>query len=109
MAGLKLSYVHGASEKPLIGETIGQFFDAACAKWAARPALVVRHQKVRLSYGELKEAVDRLAAGLARLSIISIGVTPNGAAGSACSIIDRFHLCTMYHRFIEPEARYTMK
>ena len=33
MAGLKLSYVHGASEQPLIGETIGQFFDAVCDKW----------------------------------------------------------------------------
>ena len=43
------SYVHGASEKPLIGETIGRFFDAACARWADRPALVVRHQKLRLS------------------------------------------------------------
>ena len=27
---LTQSYVHGASDKPLLGETIGQFFDAAC-------------------------------------------------------------------------------
>ena len=54
MAGLKLSYVHGASEQPLIGATIGQFFDAVCERWATRPALVVRHQNVRLSYGELR-------------------------------------------------------
>ena len=46
------SYVNGASEAPLIGETIGRFFDDACAKWASRPALIVRHQQVRLSYGE---------------------------------------------------------
>ena len=34
MAALKQSYVHGASEVPLIGETIGQFFDAVCDKHA---------------------------------------------------------------------------
>ena len=69
MAGLELSYVHGASDQPLIGKTIGQFFDDACAKWAARPALVVRHQNVRLSYAELREAVDKLAAGLLTLDL----------------------------------------
>ena len=76
MAELKLSYVHGASEQPLIGETIGQFFDAACRQWASRPALVVRHQKVRLSYGELGQAVDRLAAGL-----LTLGLTPGDRIG----------------------------
>ncbi|MGB3745384.1 MAG: AMP-binding protein [Xanthobacteraceae bacterium] len=69
MAGLELSYVHGASDQPLIGKTIGQFFDDACAKWATRPALVVPHQNVRLSYAELREAVDRLAAGLLTLEL----------------------------------------
>jgi len=69
MTGLSLSYVHGASDQPLLGETIGQFFDAACARWADRPALVVRHQNVRLSYGELREQVDRLAAGLSTLEL----------------------------------------
>jgi len=69
MAGLELSYGHGASDQPLIGKTIGQFFDDACAKWATRPALVVRHQKVRLSYAELREAVDKLAAGLLTLEL----------------------------------------
>jgi fatty-acyl-CoA synthase len=76
MAELKLSYVHGASDRPLLGETIGQFFDAACARWAERPALVVRHQKVRLSYGELREAVDKLAAGL-----LTLGLAPSDRIG----------------------------
>src|SRR5487761_2143592 len=53
MAGLALGYVHGASNRPLLGETIGQFFDLACARWAERPALVVRHQNVRLAAGLL--------------------------------------------------------
>src|SRR5580692_4280419 len=76
MAELKLSYVHGASEQPLIGETIGQFFDAACTEWASRPALVVRHQKVRLSYGELRQQTDRLAAGL-----LTLGLQPGDRIG----------------------------
>ena len=37
------SYVHGASDKQLIGQTIGRFFDEACARHAEREALVVRH------------------------------------------------------------------
>ena len=76
MAGLELSYVHGASDQPLIGKTVGQFFDEACAKWASRPALVVRHQNVRLSYGELRQAVDKLAAGL-----LTLGLNPGDRIG----------------------------
>ena len=30
----ELSYVHGASDKPLIGDTIGQLFDSACAQYS---------------------------------------------------------------------------
>src|ERR1700740_3249443 len=83
MAGLELSYVDGASDQPLIGKTIGQFFDEACAKWPSRPALVVRHQKVRLTYGELRQAVDKLAAGLLTLGLVPgdrIGIwSPNNS------------------------------
>ena len=44
---LTRSYVHGASEKPLIGETIGVHLDRITERYAERPALVVRHQDVR--------------------------------------------------------------
>jgi fatty-acyl-CoA synthase len=63
------SYVHGASAKPLIGATIGQFFDAACERHRDREALVVRHQDLRLTYGELRRRVDVLACGLMRLGL----------------------------------------
>src|SRR4051812_28011926 len=76
MAGLTVSYVHGASAKPLLGDTIGQFFDAACAQWAERPALVVRHQNVRLTYAELREQVDKLATGL-----LALGLAPGDRIG----------------------------
>jgi fatty-acyl-CoA synthase len=76
MAALTQSYVNGASQMPLLGDTIGQFFDAACGRWADRPALVVRHQNVRLSYGELRQAVDKLAAGL-----LTLGLDPGDRIG----------------------------
>ena len=63
------SYVHGASDKQLIGQTIGRFFDEACARHAGREALVVRHQDVRLPYAQLKSKVDALACGLMRLGL----------------------------------------
>lgn len=63
------SYVHGASEKRLIGQTIGRFFDEACARHAAREALVVRHQNVRLTYAALKQRVDALACSFMRLGL----------------------------------------
>ena len=63
------SYVHGASDKQLIGQTIGRFFDEACARHAEREALVVRHQNVRLTYAQLKTKVDALACGLMRLGL----------------------------------------
>src|ERR1700751_1022307 len=76
MAALQQSYVNGASEVPLIGETIGQFFDAVCDKHAGRPALVVRHQKVRLSYGELRRQVHRLPPGT-----LTLGLQPGDRIG----------------------------
>jgi fatty-acyl-CoA synthase len=54
---------------PLIGQTIGRCFDAACAAHADREALVVRHQGVRLSYADLRYKVDALACGLLRLGL----------------------------------------
>lgn len=63
------SYVHGAAAQPLIGDTIGRYFDAACVRHGAREALVVRHQNVRLSYTELKLKVDALACALIRLGL----------------------------------------
>ena len=65
----QLSYVHGASDKALIGQTIGRFFDEACRQHGGRDALVVRHQNVRMSYDVLKETVDALACAFIRLGL----------------------------------------
>ncbi|SKD04361.1 Acyl-CoA synthetase (AMP-forming)/AMP-acid ligase II [Burkholderia sp. CF099] len=66
---MNLSYVHGAIDTPLIGLTIGQYFDAACERHHDREAIIVRHQGVRLTYGQLRDHVDDLACGLVRLGL----------------------------------------
>ncbi|HKU94880.1 MAG TPA: AMP-binding protein, partial [Vineibacter sp.] len=70
------SYDHGTSTTKLIGETIGQFFDKAVARWRDRDALIVRHQDVRWTYGELARRVDDLAAGL-----LALGLEPGDRIG----------------------------
>ena len=68
-AAPKISYDHGVSDKKLIGETIGTFFDRTVETHRDREALVVRHQNVRWSWGELGRRVDELAAGLLTLGL----------------------------------------
>ena len=65
----QLSYVHGASGTPLIGDTIGVYFDRIAERFAECDALIVRHQQIRWTYGELKERVDAFAAGLLALGL----------------------------------------
>ena len=80
---LTQSYVHGAATTPLIGQTLGAYFDAAVARWAGDLALVVRQQGIRWTYGELARRVDDLAAGLLALGLKTgdrIGIwSPNNA------------------------------
>jgi fatty-acyl-CoA synthase len=60
----KHSYVHGVSSNPLIFKTIGNLLDEAATNYAGQQAIVVRHQGVRLSYSELNERVNQVAANL---------------------------------------------
>src|SRR3954468_4520915 len=63
------SYSHGTSETPLLGDTIGVNFARTAARFRDRPALVSRHQDVRLTYAQLEAAVDAAAGGLLRFGI----------------------------------------
>jgi len=72
----ELSYVSGVSDKPLLGQTIGDCFDATCAAHPDLPALISRHQKIRWTYAEMKERVDALAAGL-----LALGLEPGDRIG----------------------------
>ncbi|MBS29199.1 MAG: AMP-binding protein [Alphaproteobacteria bacterium] len=73
---LTQSYVHGTSDVPLIGDTIGAYFDAAVTRWADRDALVVRHQDISWTWADLKVRVDEFAAGL-----IALGLEPGNRIG----------------------------
>jgi fatty-acyl-CoA synthase len=63
------SYSHGASDTPLLGDTIGVNFERAAARFADRPALISRGQEVRLTYAQLDAAIDAAASGLLRAGI----------------------------------------
>ncbi|MDT8263291.1 AMP-binding protein, partial [Roseomonas sp. DSM 102946] len=69
MGAGELSYVHGACETPLLSDTIGQRLDRTAETWPGRPALIDRGQGVRWNWTELREQVDRLAAGFLALGL----------------------------------------
>lgn len=69
MKALKKSYVSGISSKPLIGETIGDYFDATVRKFPDNEALVSWHQNIRWSYRELQAKVAQCARGLMTLGL----------------------------------------
>jgi fatty-acyl-CoA synthase len=70
------SYVHGASATPLIGDTIGAYFDKTVERFGERDALIVSDQQIRWNWGALKEQVDDFAAGL-----IALGLEPGARIG----------------------------
>ncbi|MCZ6666662.1 MAG: AMP-binding protein, partial [Gammaproteobacteria bacterium] len=76
MSGETLSYVCGTSTKPLLFSTVGQVLDQAAARWGDRDAVIVRHQNLRMSYRELRDAADQLAAGL-----LALGLEPGDRIG----------------------------
>jgi fatty-acyl-CoA synthase len=76
MARLTRSYVHGASATPLIGQTIGEYFDRIAARFPDCDALVVRQQNVRWTYRQFQAQVDTVAAGL-----VALGLEPGDRIG----------------------------
>jgi len=70
------SYVHGAHDVPLIGETIGPFLSRIAREYGGNEALVVPHQDVRWTYAEFDARVSRLAAGL-----LALGLQPGDRIG----------------------------
>jgi fatty-acyl-CoA synthase len=77
------AYAHGPSEIPLRGETIGHMWNDVVAEYGARPALVSQHQRIRWTFAELDEQVERcaralLAAGVEKGDRVGIW-SPNNA------------------------------
>jgi fatty-acyl-CoA synthase len=71
-----LSYAHGASDQPMLGDTIGVQFDRTVARWGDRIGLIVHQQGIKWTWAELAEHVDALAAGL-----VAIGLQPGDRIG----------------------------
>lgn len=65
----RLSYVSGTSSQPLLGMTIGEKFDQACAQYAEQEAIVSAHQNRRLSYKALQDEVNAFACSLLKLGL----------------------------------------
>ena len=72
----RVSYIHGTSLTPLIGETIGANFDRIVGLYPDRDAVVVCHQDVRWTYAEFGARVDRVARAL-----VGIGLQPGDRMG----------------------------
>ncbi|MFF9218412.1 AMP-binding protein [Streptomyces viridosporus] len=60
----RLSYAHGTSTTPLLGDTIGANLDRAVAAWPDREALVDLVSGRRWTYAAFGAAVDEVARGL---------------------------------------------
>ncbi len=60
----ELSYTHGASEQPLLGEPIFTNLRRTAARFGDRDALVVPQQGYRATYKELVEQCEEIARGL---------------------------------------------
>ncbi len=74
--GAAISYVHGAVDTPLLGETIGQNLDRTASRCPDTEALVVRSQGVRWTYRELVARAEAFAAGL-----LALGIKPGDRVG----------------------------
>ena len=60
----ELSYVHGASDKPLLGEPIFANLRRTAERVGDREALVVPYQRYRATYRELVAQCEEIARGL---------------------------------------------
>ena len=70
------SYAHGTTLEPLIGQTIGDHFDAQAKLHGDREAVVDRQKGMRLTYHELSAVATQLARGL-----LALGVQPGERVG----------------------------
>ena len=65
------SIVCGNKAPPLLEYTIGEALDRAAALWPDGEALVDRGQGIRLTWAQLRQRAEDLAAGLLRLGLVS--------------------------------------
>jgi fatty-acyl-CoA synthase len=64
-----MSYAHGVSLVPLLGQTIGDSFRSTVERHGEREALVIRWQKYRATYRQLWDLTTRAACTLLTLGV----------------------------------------
>lgn len=69
MTKLETSYSRGATDRPLIEQTIGAFFDEIVGRFPDKEAVVSCHQGIRYTYLELQREVNRMASALLRMGL----------------------------------------
>ena len=74
-AELTRSYVRGP-QAPILEESIYTAFSKTVARWPEQDGLVVRHQKVRYTWRQLADEVERTARGL-----MGLGIRPGDRVG----------------------------
>ena len=73
---LEISNFKGANTPELLDLTIGDLFDRVAVRFPGREALVVRHQRIRWTWSEYQEEVEKLAVGL-----LALGIQPGDRVG----------------------------
>ena len=73
---LTASLSRGATDQPLIEQTLGAYFDAMVARQPEHEALVSAHQHLRYTYRELQTASNQLASAL-----LGLGLKPGERVG----------------------------
>ncbi len=73
---MKPSYVHGTSNVPLIGQTIGDLLDEVAKRFPTNEALVSVFENRRFTYAQFLEEVNRVARAL-----LALGVGKGGRVG----------------------------
>ncbi|XP_065342497.1 medium-chain acyl-CoA ligase ACSF2, mitochondrial [Cloeon dipterum] len=63
------SYLHCAGRTPLTSLTVGRLVDNAAEKWSDKTALVTCHQSAKLTFRQVRDKADQLAAGFVRLGL----------------------------------------
>lgn len=70
------SYTCGVATTPLLHQTIGEALDLAAERWPDREAVVMHDRGIRITFAELRQAVERLAAGF-----LALGLQPGDRIG----------------------------
>ena len=63
----QLSYAHGDSSTPLLGETIGENLKKTVEKFPKNDALICSHQNYRATYEEFYEQTSQVAKAILHL------------------------------------------